>query len=121
MAYSYIWPSALPQKPQTNFSETGGVNVLRTPQDKGPAKQRRVSKRIDEMQLSFHMSNAQCQILKDFVENTIQGTARFGYAHPITGQIQEVRIVPQEAGLMYTKSYVMLNVWSVSMTFEVLP
>ena len=121
MAYSYLWPLGLPQKPQTNYSETGGVNLLRTPQEKGPAKQRRVSKRINTMQLSFHMSSAQVLLLETFVENTIRGTARFGFPHPRTNQIVEARLVPQENGLLYTTNYVLVNVWSVSVNVEILP
>lgn len=119
--YSVIWPLGLPQKPQENYAETGGVNVRRTSPDKGPALQQRVSKRIGTMQLAFHMTPAQVLILEDFVENTLRGTKRFGFPHPRTGAIVEARIVPESGGLMYTLNYVMITVYSVSMTFEILP
>ncbi len=38
MAYSYIWPSSLPQRPLNNYSETTGVMVIRTQPDLGPAR-----------------------------------------------------------------------------------
>lgn len=119
--YSYVWPALLPQKPQQNFSETGGVLILRTPQDKGPAKQRRLGKRTNTMQCSFHMTTAQVEILRVFVEDTIKGTARFGFTHPRTNAIVEVRIVASQEGEMYSVSYIMGDVWNVSMTLEVLP
>lgn len=121
MAYSYIWPPALPQNPQENFSETGGVLLLRTPQDKGAAKQRRIGKRINTMQCTFHMRTSQVEALRVFVEDTIKGTARFGFPHPRTGAIVEARIVASDNGEMYQVSYTMNNVWNVSMQLEILP
>lgn len=121
MAYNFIWPVSLPQKPQENYSETGGVNVMRTPTDRGAAKQRRISKRIQTMQVSFHMTPAQLETLRVFVEDSIRGTARFGFPHPRTGLIVEARIIPESGGLMYTANYVMITVYSVTMNLEILP
>lgn len=119
--YNFTWPLGLPQRPQQNYSEDGGVLVVRTPVDKGPAKQRRLSKRIHNLSCSFHMSSAQVEMLRSFVEDSLKGTIRFGFPHPRTQQIVEVRIVPQDGGKMYTLNYVVLNVWDVSLQFEVLP
>jgi hypothetical protein len=121
MAYSYIWPVGLPQKPQENYNETGGVIVLRTPMDRGPAKQRRIGKRIQTMQVSFHMTPAQVELLRVFVEDTLRGTARFGFPHPRTNAIVEARIPPQSGGMLYSVNYVMYTVYSVSMDLEILP
>lgn len=121
MAYLFSWPTILPQKPQQNYTETGGVLLLRTSQDRGPAKQRRLGKRINELRCSFHMSSSQVQVLEDFIENSIKGTIRFGFPHPRKNTIVEARIVPQENGLMYTVGYLIGDVWNVDLTFEVLP
>jgi hypothetical protein len=121
MAYSYVWPPALPQAPQKGFSETGGVLILRSPMDAGPAKQRRRGQKPQTMQVSFIMSSAQVSVLEDFVENTIRGTSRFGFTHPRTGLVEEVRIVPQGSGDLYTLTYIAPEFWSVNMQLEVLP
>jgi hypothetical protein len=121
MAVNIYWPSTLPQKPQENFSEVGGVLVLRSQTDKGPAKMRRRGKYGGTMQVSFYMTNAQYSTFKAFVEDTLFGTKRFGFNHPMTNALLEVRIVPQQDGQMYNTSYI-TNGWNnVSMTFEVIP
>lgn len=121
MAYSYIWPASLPQSPQKGFTETGGVLVIRTPMDAGPAKQRRRGQRPQIMQVSFVMTTAQVSQLESFVKDTIKGTARFGFTHPRTQAIAEVRIVPQNGGEMYNITYLAPEYWNVSLQLEILP
>lgn len=122
MAVAYYWPSTLPQLPQLDsFSETNGVLIIRSPMDAGPAKQRRRGKRPRTMQVSFFMDAAQRATLDNFIENTIMGTARFGFTHPIKQVVEEVRIVPQQDGQLYTLQPITFNWYSISMTFEVLP
>jgi hypothetical protein len=121
MAYSYLWPVSLPQKPLTNYSETTGVKIIRTQPDLGPAKQRRRSKRPDVLNLQFNMSTDQVEILRVFVQDTLRGTARFGFTHPRTLSIVEVRIVPQGDGEMYATTYLVPNYWQISLQLEVLP
>jgi hypothetical protein len=121
MAYSYVWPTSLPQSPQKGYSETGGVLVLRSPMDSGPAKQRRRGARPQTMQLSFIMTSAQVAVLENFVEDTLRGTARYGFRHPRTQAMVEVRIVPQSDGVMYTNTYLAPDYWTVSLQLEVLP
>lgn len=122
MTTAYIWPPALPQSPQMDsFSETKGVLIIRSPMDAGPAKQRRRGRRPDTMQVSFFMDASQKLVLDNFIENTIMGTARFAYKHPLTFQNLEVRIVPQQDGQFYTLQPITFNWYSISMTFEVLP
>jgi hypothetical protein len=122
MAVAYYWPSTLPQRPQLDsFSETNGVLVIRSPMDSGPAKMRRRAARPRTMQVSFFMDAAQRATLDNFIENTIRGTARFGFTHPIKQIVEEVRIVPQQDGLMYTSQPITYNWFSVQMQFEVLP
>ena len=121
MAYSYIWPVGLPQRPNTNYTETGGVLIIRSSMDAGPAKQRRRGARPQGLSLSFDMSDAQVAILDTFVKITISGIARFGFTHPRTGVIVEVRIVPSGDGQLYSLAYNGPNHWVVSMSMEVLP
>lgn len=121
MAVNFSWPPSLPQNPQESYSETGGVLVLRTQTDSGPAKMRRRGKRTHTMNCSFYMSSEQVQTLENFVENVIMGTMRFGFTHPRTRQIVEVRIVPQQDGQMFSLSYITKDWWNVSIEFEVLP
>ena len=121
MAYSYVWPASLPQAPLVaGWGEPGGPNVIRTPMDKGPAKQRRRSAKPRPMSVSFMMTAAQLATFETFVNDTLRGTARFGFTHPRTKAIVEVRIVPSEDG-MYSISTPGGNHYTVSMQFEVLP
>ena len=121
MAYTYVWPASLPQNPQKGFSETGGVLVLRTPTDSGPAKQRRRGKSPANMQVTFMMTTEQVATFESFVEDTLRGTARYGFKHPRTSVMVEVRIVPQSGGTMYTTTYLAPGYWTVSFQLEILP
>jgi hypothetical protein len=121
MAYSYVWPVSLPQSPQKGFVETGGVLILRTPMDSGPAKQRRRGQRPQGLQVTFIMTTAQTQTLETFVRNTIQGTARFGFTHPRLNTIVETRIVPQADSQLYSLTYLAPGYWTVSLQLEILP
>lgn len=121
MAYAYIWPETLPQTPNTDYSETNGVLVLRTSMDAGPAKMRRRGSRPNTMQVAFEMSTAQVEILRAFVHDTLKGTARFGFTHPRTNEIIEVRIVPQQDNTLFSIGYILPDYWRISMQLEILP
>ena len=121
MAVSYTWPSNLPQSPQDSFSETGGVLVLSTSMDAGPAKIRRRGTKGSVMQATFHMTKAQVNTFESFVKDTLKGTARFGFTHPRTGAVIEARLVPSGNGEFYNIGFINYEFWSVSMTMEVLP
>lgn len=121
MAYTYVWPTSLPQRPLSDYSETTGVMIMRTQPDLGPSKQRRRAQRLDTLKVQFNMSTTQIEILREFVQDTIKGTIRFGFAHPRTLEVVEVRIVPQSGGSMYSTSYLLPDYWQVSLELEVLP
>jgi hypothetical protein len=121
MAYSYVWPPSLPQVPQKGYSETGGVLMVRTPQDSGPAKMRYRGQKPQMLNVSFLMTTAQVSALDTFVKSTIRGTARFGFTHPRTGVVVEVRIVPQGEGEYYNMTYQAPGYYLVTTQFEVLP
>lgn len=123
MAYSYLWPPSLPQVPQKGFTETGSANIIRTPMDAGPAKQRYRGKRAQNMSLSFVMTDSDVVQLETFVlgPNYIRGTSRFGFPHPRTQQVVEVRIVPQSEGALYTATYLAPGYWTVNLQLEILP
>lgn len=121
MAYSYTWPLALPSAPTTAFSEDFGINIVRTQPDAGPAKMRRRANRPRIMNCTFEMSNYEITQLESFVNTTLQGTARFGFTHPRTNAVVEVRLVPQQDGQLYTISYLNYDVYIVTMQMEILP
>lgn len=117
------WPTAngFPQSPQKGFSESFGVNVIRTQTDAGPAKQRRRAKRPSTMDLSFILTTAQTQTLESFVENDLNGVQRFSFPHPRLNTAVEVRIVPQGEGEFFKLQYLAPGYWQTSMKFEILP
>jgi len=117
----YSWPVSLPQAPQRGFTETGGVLVLRTPMDSGPAKQRRRGQKPQVLQLSYLMTTAQVSTFEGFVKNDLKGTARYNYLHPRLNTTVEVRIVPQSGGELYNITYQAPGYWMVALTLEVLP
>ena len=123
MAYSFTWPATLPQSPQKGYSETGSANIISTPMDSGPAKRRLRGKRAQNLSVSFIMTDAQVTILETFVlgPSAIQGVKRFGFTHPRTKTIVEVRLMTQNDGQLYTLNYTAPGYWTVSMTLEVLP
>ena len=116
-----VWPPGLPQNPQKGYSETGGVLIVRTPQDAGPAKMRRRGEKVQDLNITFLMTTAQVTILETFVKYTLNGTARFSFKHPRLGTNVEVRIVPQGEGDLYTLNYEAPGYYIVQLKFEVLP
>jgi hypothetical protein len=118
---SYVWPSSLPQAPQDDFSETGGVLILRTQVDAGPAKMRRRGARPKTLSCSFYMTTAQVATLESFVEDTLRGTARFDFTHPRLGSNIEVRLVPQQDGQLFAISFITNGYWNVALEMEVMP
>ena len=117
------WPTAnnFPQSPQKGFVESVGVNVVRSPMDAGPAKQRRRAKRPSTMDLSFILTTAQTQTLESFIENDLEGVRRFNFTHPRLYTTVEVRIVPQSEGEFFRLQYLAPGYWQTSMKFEILP
>lgn len=121
MAVSVIWPASLPQRPRQDYSEDLGARVLRTPVDKGPAKERYLGQRPDVLNVSFEMTNAQLATFETLVKTTLRYTRRFGFPHPRTGLQVEARIVPQGEGSYYRVSYWTPAIWLVDFVLEVLP
>ena len=121
MAVSYIWPAGLPQVVEKGFTESMGLNVLRTPMDAGPAKMRRRSLKPTVMNVSFLLTTAQVSTLETFVFTTLNGTARFGFPHPRKGTQVEARIVPGQDGSYYTLSYRAPGYYGVALQLEILP
>lgn len=115
------WPPGLPQVPQKGFSETGGVIIIRTPTDKGPAKMRRRGSKPSVLNLSFIMTTEQVSTLETFVETTLGGVRRFNFTHPRTGIQEEFRLVPQSEGDLYNITYLAPDYWTVTAQFELLP
>lgn len=121
MATTISWPVGLPQTPTTDYSESGGVLLLVSPMDGGPAKMRKRGTKPTQLGLVFNMTAAQVAILQAFVETTIYGTYRFNFVHPRTGVSVEVRIVPQDSGVLYNVSYLSPGRYKVQLTLEIMP
>lgn len=121
MAVSYVWPPTLPQVVEKGFTESIGLNILRTPMDSGPAKTRIRSLKPSNLNVSFLLTTEQVSILEDFVLNTIKGVARFGFPHPRRLIQVETRIVPSAEGVYYTSAYRAPGYYSVALQLEILP
>lgn len=117
----YIWPTTLPQVPQKGFSESIGINIVRSNTDTGPAKQRRRASRPNEMSLSFIMTTQQTQTLENFIKDDLGGVNRFQFKHPRLGTTIDVRIVPQGSGEFFQLQYLAPGYWSTSIKFEIMP
>jgi len=119
VSYSYVWPPALPQSPQKGFSEASNSKVIRTPMDSGIAKQRLRFKLPNVLQLTFIMTTEQVATLETFVYDTIKCSSRFGFLHPRTGVVSEVRLVPSENSMYYIE-HIAPGFYSVKLSIEVL-
>jgi len=117
------WPTAnnFPQSPQKGFSESIGVNVIRSPMDAGPAKQRRRSQRPSTMDVNFILTTQQTQTLESFVLNDLEGTRRFNFQHPRLYTTVEVRIIPQSEGELFRLQYLAPGYWQANLKLEILP
>jgi hypothetical protein len=117
------WPTAnnFPQVPQKGFTESIGVNVIRSNMDAGPSKQRRRASRPNTMDLSFIMTTAQTSTLETFIKDTLLGVKRFSFTHPRTFATVEARIVPQSEGEFFRLQYLAPGYWQTSLKFEILP
>lgn len=114
------WPSTLPQAPQKGYTETGGVLILRTSPDAGPAKLRRRGNSPQGLNVTFLMDSSQVNTFEAFVKDTLLGVKRFNFPHPRLGSPVEVRIVPQGSGDLYNLTYMAPGYWTISMQLEVL-
>lgn len=114
------WPGDLPQSPQKGYSEDIGMNIIRSPMDAGPAKQRRRGLSPNNLEVSYILTTSQLETLQSFILSELNGVKRFNYTHPRTQQTVEVRVVPQGSGL-FKLQYLAPEYWSVQMTLEVLP
>lgn len=121
MAYTFSWPSTLPDYPERGFQESVGALIQRTSMDAGPAKQRRRGARPDTMSVQYLMTTAQVAILESFVLDTLDATTRFGYLHPRKRVMVEVRVIPQQNGELFTVQYLAPGYCTVSLQLEILP
>jgi hypothetical protein len=117
------WPTtnSFPQVPQKGFSESIGLNVIRSATDSGPAKMRRRGLSVNTMDLSFILTTAQTQDLENFINNTLYGVKRFSFPHPRTATTVEARIVPSGEGEFFKLQYLAPGYWQTSLKFEILP
>jgi hypothetical protein len=117
------WPTAnsFPQSPQKGFTESVGLNIIRSPMDSGPAKMRRRGTAPNTMDLSFILTTAQTTTLETFIKDTLLGVKRFSFTHPRTAATVEARIVPLGDGEFFKLQYLAPGYWNTSLKFEILP
>lgn len=121
------WKSTLPKAPQKGYSESIGLNIIRSAMDLGPAKMRRRSKSPDQLDVNYLMTDAQVEILRNFIETDLGGVRRFNYPHPRLSTYtdnttwKEVRIVPSGSGEFFKIQYVAPGYWTLGLKIEVLP
>jgi hypothetical protein len=120
------WPQSLPQYPERSYQETQGHNIIRTPMDQGPAKQRFRSLRPQQLSVQYMLSKAQVATLETFVLETLQGVYRFNFPHPrlSTGTnyvLKEVRVIPQSNGDLFSLQHIGADYYRVNLQLEVLP
>jgi hypothetical protein len=116
-----VWPISLPQVPQKGFQESIGINVIRSPTEMGPAKQRVRGARPNELELTFILTTVQTQTLESFIKDTLSGVKRFTFKHPRLSTNIETRIVPQQGGEFFKLQYLAPGYWTTSIKFEILP
>lgn len=119
---SYTWPSDLPQCPLVDgYSEKNVKNILRTPMDAGVSKMRSRGRRASSLSVSYAITTAQIGILDAFLV-TINNVYRFDIPHPRTGNMVEVRIIPQGDGEMYSLDPILNgSMWKISLILEIMP
>jgi hypothetical protein len=117
------WPTAnsFPQVPQKGFTESVGLNIIRSPTDSGPAKMRRRGTVPNTMDLSFILTTAQTTTLETFIKDTLLGVKRFSFPHPRTAATVEARIIPSGDGEFFKLQYLAPGYWNTSLKFEILP
>jgi hypothetical protein len=117
------WPTSnnFPQSPQKGFTETIGINILRSNMDMGPAKQRRRSARPSVLGVNFILTSAQVNQLEAFIKDQIKGVFRFNFTHPRTSTTVEARIVPQGDGEFYKLTYLAPGFYQTDLSLEILP
>lgn len=119
MATPFVWPASLPQRP-SDFSESRGRLVARTPMDKGVPKSRNLGRRVNPLAVSYEMTPAQLTTLGGFCDQTLLGVRRFNWPHPL-GYTCEVEFIPTSEGELYSYQFISPNLLSVSMSLGVLP
>lgn len=124
---AYSWTGrGLPSYPEKTFTESRGVNILRTPTDMGPGKQRKRGNRANIMQVQYMLTKTQVDTLDTFLNTTLGGVNRFNFPHPrlssgTTLVLTEVRVVPQSNGELFNIQYLAPDYYKVSLTLEILP
>ncbi|MFW5909188.1 MAG: hypothetical protein ACOCUM_00300 [Thiohalospira sp.] len=118
------WPSTLPDKPlQQGYEEQPRKDVLRTSMDQGPAKvRRRGTAKPVRVPMELHLTSDQADTLASFVDDDLEdGTLRFDWEHPRTGDSVQFRFVFNSGEAPYTLSVVGGTLYVASATLEILP
>lgn len=132
MSAVYVWPPALPQKPQADgYKELMPSNLIRSETDTGPAKvRRRGNAKPVIVSATYVMTTAECATLDSFVYDSLGGGAVcFDWPRPTVGadgqdamQYVRARLQPSSDGI-YTKTYLsnFVGLWQVTLTLEIFP
>lgn len=115
-----VWPPTLPQSVQQGYTESIGVNIIKTSMDSGPSKMRMRGRKPDTLNVSFVMTTAQIATLNTFINSTIYGVKRFDFPHPRLKVTTPVRIMPGQDGQFYTIEYLMEGYYKIALALEVI-
>lgn len=88
------WPTQLQQElNEDGFSFDTGSTVIRSENQMGPAKVRRVmTKSVDTLSGTINLTTAQFSVFSYFFDTTLNGgVGTFNFVHPITGVLTEFR------------------------------
>lgn len=114
------WPATLPQSPLArSYQEVPPNNLLRTAMDVGPDKiRKRTTSEVRRFSFSMFFTQAQIEILDDFVQSTISGGVdSFTWKNHRTDDAATVRLV----GIPSYRELGGGNFYTVGMTIEELP
>ena len=114
-----VWPATLPQDLNLEgFEGQISSQVVRTPMDVGPAKQRlRSSSAPEPFRGIMVMTKDQFALFNEFFQQTIGGGAdEFDWKHPITLVAKSVRFIEQPRYRAITPTDI-----SVTMALEIMP
>jgi hypothetical protein len=111
------WPVSLQDKLNSDsFSYAFGDTVIRSKNDIGLDKVRRVSTRpIDKVQAAINLDYSEYLVFETFLKTSINGgVSKFTYTHPLTGVLTEFRFTgPPSIRPIGGRSFIISMEWEI--------